>query len=142
MPNPSYWKFGANKIGTVIKFGGVGLVATVTYFAFANLLIATGLRDAKLASFVAYLSAAAVSYFGHKILTFQSSQPHKIGLPRFILTTVFGSLIAYWFPKIVTEQFGQTPQVAFGAICLIIPILNYFLFKFWVFAFNKKIGLT
>jgi putative flippase GtrA len=130
----------AMTFSTLAKFGSVGVAATLAYFVLANAFVATVMSDAKFASFAAYICASLISYFGHRSVTFQSEQTHKVGLPRFIASTFFGGWISYALPKILQEQLGFTHFFAFAAVCLVVPVMNYLLFKFWVFAINDNEG--
>jgi putative flippase GtrA len=125
-------------LATLVRFGGVGIAATITYFVLANIFVSTVLTDAKQASLAAYTSASIISYLGHRTLTFQSDQLHRVGLPRFVISTILGCLLSYLLPKLLDEQLSLSAQVAFGVICFVVPVVNYVLFRFWVFALKDS----
>jgi putative flippase GtrA len=116
------------------NFGVVGVAATVTYFLLAVVLQATLLPNPICASVLAYCAAAALSYFGHQLLTFRSDQSHRVGLPRFVLTTGVGLTLVWAIPKVFRDYWHFTPIASYLFICFAIPILNFIVLRFWVFS--------
>jgi putative flippase GtrA len=116
------------------NFGAVGIAATATYFFLATGLQSTVLPNPVAASVVAYSAAAGLSYIGHQLLTFRSSQSPRVGLPRFIVTTAVGLALVWAIPKLFTEHWRLAPIIAYAVISFAIPLLNFFVLRFWVFS--------
>ncbi len=117
---------------TLLTFAGVGLTATVLYFVLASTASALFQAPAAVCSVVAYLLSAILSYYGHKHLSFVSSGAHLLEAPRFVAATGLGLLLAYLIPMAV-ERVGWPHVVAYMAVCLIVPAVNFVLLKSWVF---------
>lgn len=102
----------------------VGAAATILYAALAwSGTVLLGLAS-PLASVLAYALAAAPSYFGHRLLTFQSTRPHREAAPRFAGLTILGYLIAFAAPAILTDVLGLNPSVAIIVVCVAVPAVN------------------
>ncbi len=121
----------------LVNFGAVGIAATMTYFILAVGLQATLIPNPIIASITAYGFSAILSYFGHQFLTFRSGQLHSVGMPRFVVTASFGFFLVWLIPKLFDEYMHLAPVIAYGFISVAIPILNFFILRFWVFSSSQ-----
>jgi putative flippase GtrA len=108
----------------LLTFATVGLTATATYFILALVLARLGLTVV-LASIAAYTVAAAVSYCGHRWLTFRSDRPHAEALPRFAGVTLSGYAVTAIVPVIVVNWLGLPQWMSVAAVCGLVPAISY-----------------
>lgn len=117
----------------LLRFGAVGATATLLYLSAALSFKAEITTNATVASLMAYGCAAMFSYASHRGFTFASAQSHGVGLPRFLITTVVGATLASLLPLMIHDILGFPALYAFVAVCMIIPLTNLMLLRFWVF---------
>ena len=119
-------------LGEWFRFGMVGVAATLTYVA-TSLIASNAGAEIYWANLVGYLSSVAISYFGHALVTFRSSQSHRVQVPKFLtislLTYGLTNLIVY----LVAERMGYSFQHASLAVACAIPPVTWLLGRFWVF---------
>lgn len=117
-----------------LRFGVIGLLAALTHYALAMLFIHQQMNIAA-ANLWGFLSAFWVSYFGHRIFTFNAVQiSHCRTLPKFIIVAVTGFIFNETM-LITLHHFTPYPI----SILLIITIIITSLFTFFlnrIFAFN------
>lgn len=121
-------------IRQLVRFLGVGVVATFTHAIVA--LLANGIFNfpAQAANFTGFCTAFCVSYFGHTIITFQIKKNHKLYLPKFIVVTLFGLLISSAITYLVTEKYGMRFEIAMLLVVICVPAMTFLASKFWAFA--------
>jgi putative flippase GtrA len=111
----------------------VGALATAVYFLVAIVMVeAVGLRPV-IASVVGQSFSALVSYFGHTIYSFRVRQAHLRHGARFLViaAATFGlNVIVTW---LLTEIVRVPYWIAFTAVVVMIPTVNYLANRFWVF---------
>lgn len=117
-----------------LRFGSVGIAATLLYFVLALIMERAGLLGTTSASLVAYAVAALFSYFAHRNFTFGSTQPHGTAMPRFIVTTICGALLALALPLVLHDWLQWPAYVALAAVCIVIPVTNLVVLRLWVFS--------
>jgi len=119
-------------LGEWFRFGIVGIAATLTYVV-ASLIARNAGLDIYYANLAGYLSSVAISYFGHALVTFRSSQSHHVQIPKFLtislLTYGLTNLIVY----VVVDLFGYSFLHASLAVACAIPPVTWILGRFWVF---------
>lgn len=120
-------------LGEVIRFGGVGTMATLTHYASA-LLLSRGLDiDPAWAALLGVNVSALVSYFGHGHVTFRRRLDHRSMLPRFIASILSSYGLSYLGTHALVAL-GSIPDfIVFGIVVLAIVGFNFMLFRFWVF---------
>lgn len=120
-----------------MRFGSVGIAATVLYFALALAIERSGAVGATPASLIAYSLAALFSYFAHRNFTFSSSRPHGVAVPRFTVTTICGALLALALPLVLHDWLRWSAVIALAAVCIVVPITNLVLLRLWVFSESR-----
>jgi putative flippase GtrA len=117
-----------------LRFGIIGLLAALTHYALAMLFIHQQMNIA-VANLLGFLTAFWVSYFGHRIFTFNVVQiSHRQTLPKFIIVAVTGFVFNETM-LIALHHFTPYPI----SILLIITIIVTALFTFFlnrIFAFK------
>jgi putative flippase GtrA len=117
-----------------VRFGVVGIAATITYAALAWIATVWLALPAGPSSLAAYGAGSLVSYFGHRAVTFRSERPHREALPRFLGVTVVGYAVSLLIPLLLTDVLGLHPGISIAATCVAIPVLSYLGLSRLVFA--------
>lgn len=113
----------------MIRFTGVGAMASALYFVIAASLNGfLGLATLP-ASVIAYASAAVFSYQGHKRLTFKSHGASS-ELAKFVGATIMGLFLALIIPIMLA---GYAPMVSFVTVLIFVPFCSFLMLKFIVF---------
>lgn len=118
------------QVKQVMRFAGVGSMASATYFVLALILNGSLGVATVVASVVAYALAAFISFFGHKYFTFQQPDAQPAEIPKFVVTVLTGLLIASAIP-IMLQAFA--PIVSFLSVLILVPATSYLMIKFFVF---------
>lgn len=123
------------RLPIVSRFAIVGLSATALYVVLVFLLAAlfSGYAGPASISLSAYVLAAIYSYCAHRLFTFMSNGAHKVQLPRFALLSLAGAAISYFIPVIMENWLRLPGVLSVAAVCVIVPVFNYFVLDRWVF---------
>lgn len=81
---------------------------------------------------LAYLLSFAVSYLGQCLWTFEAKGSHGRMLPRFALVQLLGLVINSCIIGFCMRM-GINYMISMLAAIFIVPIIVYFICKFWVF---------
>lgn len=108
----------------LLRFGGVGLLATGFYALLAFVFAVLDLGPTP-ASVAAYLLAAAFSFTAHKRFTFNSPASPARELPRFALINGLGLLLATAAPLVLTERLGLPSVTAVLVTCIGVPAISF-----------------
>ena len=115
------------------RFSVIGILATATYFAVANLLIISQIASPQQSSVFAYLAGMAVSFYGQGRFTFNTEKTNLTHLIRFIILSVCGLSISYINLYAAMNFWGGKPFWGVLLTTIEIPILSFFIMKNWVF---------
>lgn len=119
--------------GRVLRFGIVGIAATLTY-AGATALSVEWLKLAPVpASILGQIVATGVSYFGHAFYSFRVRGDHRIFIWRFFVTGVLTFTMNGVVTWLLTSQIGMSYRVSVAIVTVLIPLTNYVGNRFWVF---------
>jgi putative flippase GtrA len=127
------------ELGRIVRFVCIGLLTFFVYTAVTLSAIEYYGLSPVLGSLIGQLASVAVSYFGHFAYSFKAEPYHDIFIWRFGLTMIvlFGVNIgATW---IFTEMMHLRPRISIGILTILIPLISYFLNRFWVFAPGLKL---
>ena len=122
---------------SVLKFGLVGLFATLTYY-----FSAISLREVlygfsiMITNLIAYCLAMFVSYVGHYFWTYNAKGSHGATFAKFIASALFGSALNSAIVYICMSFSMQYKSAMFVAIVLV-PAVAYVINKKWVFRTNQ-----
>jgi putative flippase GtrA len=109
---------------TLFSFACIGVVSTLAYVAGALALGHLG-AGAVSASITAYACGMLISYFGHRSVTFRSNQPHRDGIPRFILLNILGLTLAVAIPFLFDRFLGLPSFVAVVTTAIAVPLASF-----------------
>ena len=117
----------------VVTFGIVGVVATLVHYLVA--LFFTDLIHVSVfvANILGYACAVSVSLFGHSIFSFRKKITRLVA-GRFVvvsLSTLGASEGVLFF---LHESLGLHHRIALAVVVCTIPVITFFLNKFWVYA--------
>jgi putative flippase GtrA len=121
----------------VVRFGLTGVTTTLVYFFLTNAFVLL-LRMAPVAASVcAYLLSIGISYLLQSRFTFRVNNDSVDQVVRFFVTSLAG-LAASWGVMAFTVVVLEWPYLS-GAllVCVLIPAMNFFVFRCWVFAMSE-----
>jgi len=120
--------------GQVARFGVVGLIATgVHATSFVFMVDMMGL-PAVLASVLAFCTAVAVSFAGHRFWTFTASKGgHVESFLKFSAAALLGLCVSTGVTFVVVNIVGASYLLALLLVVATVPVATYFMSKLWVF---------
>ena len=121
-----------------LRFGSVGLVATVVHVLAFVTLIELAATSPLLANLLAFALAVLVSFGGHRRWTFrpEAAGPRhpKAALLKFILVALLGLTLNSLAVYLITELLDLSYRYALLVMIGIVPLIVFLLSKHWVFA--------
>lgn len=120
-------------LGELMRFGFVGGLATLTHFVVASALFSwtpVGIFAANLAGF---LAAVAVSFFGHRNLTFRATDAGQAAAVRFFGVAVAGFLVNTGVLAVVTYAIGRETLWSLAVAVIVSAGFVYLASKLWAF---------
>lgn len=131
------WAAGFGGLGaTAVRFGAVGLSATVIYFVLGWCLNRAGLVI-EWASLMALGITLFYSYWAQKRFTFAVTGRHRRFGPRFAVATavlVAGSQLVVW----ALDEAGLPPAQALLGVSVFYPVASFLIHTFWTFAGREE----
>lgn len=125
--------------GEILRFGCVGVLATLTHFVILSLGVELLHLPPVLANGIAFSVAVLVTFFGQSFWVFRGHGGTDAGrIGRFGLSLVMGLLANMAIMALATGPLGLPYQTGFVAGLVLVPMASYVLNKFWVF---RKAGL-
>lgn len=127
---------------TVLKFAGVGVIATLVHAAVYVLFVSAFNTHAQLANFMGYAVALTVSWFGQRSWTFAHvRQVGRVSAKlRFLITSLTGYGLNVTWVWCASEGPGLHEYHALLGILLLTPIFVFLLLKWWVFVERSDQG--
>lgn len=130
MLNPNYYQF--------FKFCFVGGAAALTHYMVLIMLLRHTHISLAYGNLIAFIVAFWVSYFGHRIVTFNAQNIlHQQALPRFMLVACFGFAFNEVFLLTLHHLFNRTDlSILIILTIAITAVFTFFLSKFFAFKFS------
>ena len=120
------------ELGAIVRFGLVGVMATLVYFAASLVLLDLGLVP-RATNLVAFAIGTVASYVGHYFFTYRADDSHlKLG-GRFAAVTAGLALLCIVLHQ-VALWLGASPRGAALFVTIAYPPLSFALNHFWAFA--------
>lgn len=116
-----------------VLFATIGALATCAHIAFLVYLVELHAWPAIPASCVGALVGALVSYWMNYHLTFRSSRPHQVALPRFLLVAAVALVLNGALLAMLLQSFGLHYLLAQVLTTLTILGLTFSASRFWSF---------
>lgn len=132
-------------ISQIIRFGVVGVIATLTHIAFFIAFIEMLGIGAFSANVFAYVVACIVGYSGHSAWTFRlhgnsSRRPTSATFSKFIVASLCGLAFNATIVFAVMQVLGRPYFHAIPFMATIVPLVVFMLNKRWVFAGVKPVS--
>ena len=121
------------ELGRLARFGLTGIVATLTYGGVSSAFVETGLTRPVAAAVIGYLASVMVSYFGHLHFSFRVKPDHQTFFWRFSVAAAISFPLTVLITYVVTDILGESYRLSIAAVMVMIPTINYFCNRFWVF---------
>lgn len=123
-----------NKLTTYkfVRFLLVGGSGACLYFLLVYLLRLLSIEGAA-CSISAHLMVIAFTYVGNHQFTFRLSGGHVMYLTRFLVCNISGLFINWTLFAALSGYYLLPDTYSFAIIAIAIPIVNYLLYRFWVF---------
>jgi putative flippase GtrA len=120
-------------LGQILRFGAVGVVATLSHVLVAVLTESALKMGPQMANLAGYAVAVLVSYTGHALVTFNAPVQSAARFLRFILVSLTGLATSSLTVWVVSDVLGQTFPVAMLCVAAAVPVVTYLGMRFWVF---------
>jgi putative flippase GtrA len=120
-------------MGTLLRFGVSGGLATVTHVAVFVVLVEWFAMRPVVAVTPAFSLALFVSYGMNYHWTFSVGGPHRVMLPRFVLVALIGLGMNLGITYTVVDMASYWYGYALLLILLAVPLVTFTLSRFWVF---------
>ncbi|HTM76303.1 MAG TPA: GtrA family protein [Devosia sp.] len=121
------------RLHQVARFGIAGGSATLFYLVVATALVMLGHVQPVPASIAAYLLSLGLSYGLQSRFTFRQGSDSTSQVVRFLVTALVGLALSYGLVYLASDVLHWWSVIGNIAVCIFIPIANYFVFKLWVF---------
>lgn len=117
------------------RFGIVGGCAAGVHFSVLVFFVEIGHLKPLYANMIAFMFGFQVSYWGHRYITFAgTTTSHSVALPRLFLVCFSGFIANEGLFYVFLVLFGLPYPIALILVLSILPLANFTLGKFWVFA--------
>lgn len=114
-----------------MRFAIVGTLVALIYFVLFVWLSAS--LTPFLANTIAYVSAITFQYFAQSSWTFERNAFVVAQFLKFGATMILAYFVATLVTTIVGPAFNWPRYVAGGVVVVVLPIMNFIIFKIWVF---------
>ena len=128
----------ATGILRIIRFGLVGLAATLTHAGILWALVEGYRMPATVATLLGFLVAFVVSYLGHFYITFRSERSHKRTLPGYALVALVGASLHGLIFVVAIDLIGWHYWIAFAITIALVPVIVFVMSKRLIFTPVEK----
>lgn len=117
----------------IVRFGLVGVSATVAHLGTWTLLVELWALNSVLASTLGVCVSFWISYFGHQMFSFGVERDHRAYLVRFLIGSAIAFALNISIVSANTYLLHWPYQVAQATLAVVIPATSYVLGRFWIF---------
>lgn len=117
----------------ILRFGGVGGVATLSHVAAALAAEAVLPVTPQQANLAGFAVAVVVSYTGHARFTFDTPLRSGRQFQRFLMLSLAGLAASSLTVHLMTTLLGMGFLAAMAAVAVVVPLFSYIAMRFWVF---------
>jgi putative flippase GtrA len=122
----------------IVRFGLTGVTTTLVYFFLTNAFVLLLGIPPVVASVCAYLLSVGISYLLQSRFTFRVNSDSVDQVVRFAVTSLAG-LAASWCVMAFAVAVLEWPYLTGAlAVCVLIPAINFFVLRGWVFAVGER----
>lgn len=116
-----------------VRFTGVGAIGTLAhYLSLVSLVEIVGL-NAVAATCIGFIVGALINYKLNRRYTFESSVPHRIGLPRFLVIAAIGMVLNTSIMAVGTLLLKVHYLLLQVFATAVVLLWNFFGNHFWTF---------
>lgn len=119
--------------GRLSRFGLIGALNTATYSILASGLINLIAVDPTLSSALAFAACIPIAFWGHKLVTYQSSNNSGDEFFRFVVVQFVGFCVAVLDMHLCATVFGLHPATAILSTIVLVPLISFVIMDRWVF---------
>lgn len=119
--------------GEVLRFGVVGVTATLVHFGVLNAAVRLAGLDPVIANGIAFSVAVFVTYVGQSLWVFRQPIYAPGRLQKFATSAVGGLVANMALMALFSDLFGLHYNIAFGLCLIIVPGCQFVVNKLWVF---------
>lgn len=127
------WLLRDTILATLSRFSLIGLMATITYFVVANVLMLLQVAAPTTASVIAYCAGMVVSFLGQSRFTFRVLETKFGHFLRFCVLSLCGVLVSYWSVRLTGEMLHVSPVWGTVVTSVTVPLISFMIMKYWVF---------
>lgn len=126
------------EIKKIIKFGGIGFIATTVHACVFTFIYTFFLLNTVLSNIIAFIFALGISYAGHSYFTFRDQVSstelnHALRL-RFLLTALSGLVFnIFWAYLFIDVLHLNILFYSIGGLYILTPLSTYLLYRIWVY---------
>nr|WP_180882754.1 GtrA family protein [Mesorhizobium loti] len=110
-----------------------GAASTLVYFVLVNALVLVVGISPVAASVMSYLGSLFLSYTLQSRFAFRVKSGSRSQIARFTLTSLCGLCMSFAIMILANDVLKAPYIVGALAICVLIPTVNYLIFRMWVF---------
>ncbi|MFL0808897.1 MAG: GtrA family protein [Agarilytica sp.] len=122
----------------IITFGVVGVTATLVHYFVALFFTEFFSVSVFASNILGYLSAVSVSLFGHSFYSFRKQITQRV-VRRFVLVSISTLMGSEGVLYILHDVFTVHHRIALAVVVCTIPVITFFLNKFWVYSASHRI---
>lgn len=120
--------------GSVSRYALVGMLGTATHLALLYGLVEWAALPPLLATSLAFCWVVLQSYWLNRNWVFQSDSRHVSSLPKFVIASLLGLTANFGLMYLMIEVLDLWYMAAQIVTILVIPPMNYLLYRYWTFA--------
>lgn len=120
-------------IKQVFAFGCVGVLATAVHYCVALFLSESQLTSVYIANICGYLCAVLVSLYGHSIFTYKK-KVNVVVAQRFAIVSLSTLACSEVILYILQSALQINHRISLAIIVISIPVVSFFMNKFWVYS--------
>lgn len=125
-----------SEINQLLRFLVVGCITALIYFIIS--LIALNLVRYELATLLAFVIVAPISYFAQWGFTFQKRTEHRVSLPRSLVWAALSWLASLVITKIFVGYCDLSENTAVALVTMLLSSLSFIVSRSWIFLVGKS----
>lgn len=120
--------------GEILRFGVVGILATLTHFGVLTLSVETVHLPAAISNGLAFCVAVIVTYLGQSYWVFSNPDHNLVRIRKFLMTALGGLLANIALMWGIVNGLGLDYRIGFATALILVPAATFVINKYWVFA--------
>ena len=117
----------------IVKFLGVGAIATATQYVLLILFVEFSLLDPVASSAISYSISSVFNYFTNYYITFTSEAKHRVAGMKFVAIVLIGLALNTALMYVMVTMFYLQYILAQIITTCIVLVWNFLSHKYWTF---------